>query len=135
MIRVKPIASVPEDVIETLSSFSANDWKSAGWTRAVQLAKIDRMWQVWSGERTIAVVGVYQTSPLAARNELFLLFTEEFVRNFLYHIRGLRRGLRVLRGLYPNLIVRAACGKNSRFAQHFGLTYLFTEDGHDILRV
>lgn len=135
MIRAEEIDAVPAAVLSSLSSIADADWRSGGWARAVQLAKVDRMWALRDGETFIAVVGVYQTSALSNRNELFLLFTQDFVRGFRRYLRGLATGLRVVKGLYPNLIVKATCGTNSKFARLFGAEFLHREGAYDVLRV
>lgn len=135
MIRAELISAVPQEVLDDLCSFARDDWNEPGWTRAIQLARVDRMWVLRHGDTPLGVVGVYRTAMLSDRNELFLLFTNAFVQDFRRHMRGLARGLRVIRGLYPNLIVKAGCGTNSRFARYFGLKTLFTLDGYDILKV
>lgn len=133
MIQIEPVDRIPE---LDWCDFAREDFDALGWTRAVQTAKIERMWLLRGDAGVpLAVVGVYSTSALAQRNELFGLFTREFTEQHRRYVRGMVRGLRVLSGLYPNLIVVASCGRNSRFAAFFRLRYLFTSDNNDVYGV
>lgn len=136
MIRTEEIREVPADVVADFCDFAKVDWSVPGWLRAALMSKIERMWLLRNANgRSLAVVGVYQTTLVGGRPELFLLFTNEFVEGFRGYASDLRRGLRVLSGLYPEFIVRAACGKNSRFAKIFGLTFIYCAEGHDFFEV
>jgi hypothetical protein len=83
MIRTEEIREVPADVVADFCDFAKTDWSVPGWLRAALMSKIDTNVAATKCQRPIScVVGVYQTTLVGGRPELFLLFTNEFVEGF-----------------------------------------------------